>query len=190
MATYRSSTLPHGTGHEVGFALITGLIFLVVMSVLGVTMMNVTRLETLMAGGSREANIAFQGAEAALRQAEAVIEGTASIAAFDGSPGMLSLADDEPDFFETDPADSLPYSNDPGCPAANSCYPEVAEQPRYVIKHVDDVVDSSTAGTSISIGGYGQAMPASVAVFRITARGTSRDSSAETLVQSYYGKIY
>ena len=183
-----------------GFALLTGLIFLVAMSVLGVTMMGVTRLETLMAGGTREANIAFQAAEAALRRAEATIEATASPAAFNGNAGMLGESDAEPDFFETDTKTdyyawdndrSIPYSNDASCPAASSCYPEVAWQPRYIIKHVDNVVDSSVEKQAIAIGGYaqGEVLPITP-VFRITARGTSRDGSAETILQSYFGKVY
>jgi type IV pilus assembly protein PilX len=179
-----------------GFALLTGLIFLVAMSVLGVTMMGVTRLETLMAGGTREANIAFQAAEAALRRAEARIK-TAPLSAFDGSAGMLGQSDPEPDFFETDPnasdyawgdAQSIGYSTDPNCPTATACYPEVPEQPRFIVKHVDTIPDSAATKLAISIVGYGQ--PPNVAVFRVTTKGTSRDGSAETLLQSYYGKIY
>jgi len=183
-----------------GFALLTGLIFLVAMSVLGVTMMGVIRLETLMAGGARESNIAFQAAEASLRRAESTIEGTASLAAFNGNAGMLGERDAEPDFFETDTSaadyawddkESITYWNDASCPAARSCYPEVAGQPRYIIKHDGNIVDSSAERQAIAIGGYAQggAVPAA-SVFRITARGTSRDGSAETILQSYFGKVY
>lgn len=199
MIKHRTPNHESKTRGQAGFALFTGLIFLVAMSVLGVTMMGVTRLETLMAGGARESSIAFQAAEAALRRAEIAIEATASTAAFNGGAGMLGESDPEPDFFETgtgeadyawDDDASITYSDDANCPTANSCYPEVAGQPRYIIKWVDNVVDSSAEKQAISIGGYGQPKPPEVSIFRVTTSSTSRDGSAEALLQSYYGKVY
>lgn len=186
--SHRSPASPYER-RDSGFALIAGLLLLLVMSLIGVSMMNVTRLETMMAGAARESNIALQAAEAALRDAEANIESTTSIAAFNGGAGMLGQPDDEPNFFETDTtAPDFAWDDDQSI--ASSGYPEVTAQPRYVIKHVDDIEDASTAGSSISIGGYGTTPPATAAVFRITARGTSRDGASEVLLQSYYGRIY
>lgn len=187
----RPSRTPTRTGAESGFSLIVGLIFLVVMSLLGITMMNVTRMETMMAGSAREANIAFQAAETALREGEAAIEAALTLDAFDGSAGMLGLNDAEPDFQQTDPtaADyawdntwSIEYPTDPTDPN----YPEVLAQPRFVIKHMDEIVDSS-----IETRSYGGGSPAPItSVFSITARAISRDGSAETVLRSYYGKIF
>lgn len=53
-----------------GAALVVALIMLLVMTVLGITAMQVTRMEERMAGNSRDVNLAFQGAEAGLRDAE------------------------------------------------------------------------------------------------------------------------
>ncbi len=162
------------------------------MSVIGVTMMGVTRLETLMAGGTREAGIAFQATEAGLRAAEVAIEGTLSVESIAGlGNGWLTAAptDPEPPFFAATTwapgsADSVALALD---------YPELSavRQPRYVIKHVGDVTDDAAEKQAIAIGGYAQggALPIT-SVFRITARGTSRDGSAETILQSYFGKIY
>jgi Tfp pilus assembly protein PilX len=60
---------------------------------------------------------------------------------------------------------------------------------------VDNVVDSSVEKQAIAIGGYAQGQGQGgvlppTSVFRITARGTSRDGSAETILQSYFGKVY
>jgi type IV pilus assembly protein PilX len=198
----RPSHTPTRASAESGFSLIVGLIFLVVMSLLGITMMNVTRMETMMAGSAREANIAFQAAETALRRGEAAIEAAANdpagLAAFDGSAGMLGLNDAEPDFQQTDStaADyawdntwSIEYST--GCPAAASCYPEVLAQPRFAIKRMDEIVDSSAARQAIGIGSYGGSSPAPItSVFSVTARAISRDGSAETIIRSYYGRIF
>lgn len=64
-----SRTLPR----QRGAALVIALIMLLVMTVLGLTAMQVTRMEERMAGNSRDVNLAFQGAEAGLRDSEARI---------------------------------------------------------------------------------------------------------------------
>jgi type IV pilus assembly protein PilX len=56
-----------------GAALVVALIMLLVMTVLGITAMQVTRMEERMAGNSRDINLAFQASEAGLRDAEARI---------------------------------------------------------------------------------------------------------------------
>jgi type IV pilus assembly protein PilX len=53
-----------------GAILVISLILLLVMTVLGLAAMQVTRMEERMAGNQRDVNIAFQGAEAGLRDAE------------------------------------------------------------------------------------------------------------------------
>jgi type IV pilus assembly protein PilX len=53
-----------------GIALITGLIFLVVLTLLGVTAMRATSLEERMAGNMRDRNLAMESASACLRDAE------------------------------------------------------------------------------------------------------------------------
>lgn len=53
-----------------GVVLVTGLIFLVVLTILGITAMQMSTFEEKMAGNSRDGNLAFQAAEAALRDAE------------------------------------------------------------------------------------------------------------------------
>jgi len=160
------------------------------MSVIGVAMMSVTRLETLMAGGTREANIAFQATEAGLRAGEMRVEGTVSFRDFASVSGFKDVVAVEPDFF-----DAATWAGN-NSETVSHAYPElaVAFQPRYVIKHVGDVPDAAGEKQAIAIGGYAQgqgqggALP--MTVFRITARGTSRDGSAETILQSYFGRIY
>lgn len=61
-----------------GIALITGLIFLVVLTLLGVTAMRATSLEERMAGNMRDRNLAMESASACLRDAERDITQTGS----------------------------------------------------------------------------------------------------------------
>ena len=53
-----------------GAILVISLILLLVMTLLGLAAMQVTRMQERMAGNQRDVNIAFQGAEAGLRDAE------------------------------------------------------------------------------------------------------------------------
>ncbi len=53
-----------------GAILVVSLLLLLVMTLLGLTAMQVTRMEERMAGNTRDINLAFQGAEAGLRDAE------------------------------------------------------------------------------------------------------------------------
>lgn len=73
-----------GQGRQAGVALITGLIFLVMLTLIAITAMQSTTLEERMAGNARSRDLAFQGAEAAVRAAEVVLGG-ASLPAFNGS---------------------------------------------------------------------------------------------------------
>jgi type IV pilus assembly protein PilX len=64
---------------QAGAVLVTGLLFLLVMSLLGVTAMNVALLEEKMAGNLRDRSVAFQAAETALRSVEAMLAASADI---------------------------------------------------------------------------------------------------------------
>jgi len=53
-----------------GAALITGLIFLVILTLLGITAMRTSTLEERVAGNTRDRNVALQAADTALRDGE------------------------------------------------------------------------------------------------------------------------
>ena len=57
-------------GRQAGAVLITGLIFLAVLTILGVTSARMSTLEERMSGNMRDRSVAMQAAEAALRDAE------------------------------------------------------------------------------------------------------------------------
>jgi len=80
----RTTRSMNGQRRQTGVALITGLIFLVMLTLIAITAMQSTTLEERMAGNARSRDLAFQGAEAAVRAAEVVLSG-ASLPAFNGS---------------------------------------------------------------------------------------------------------
>lgn len=178
----------HTPKRQTGSALIISLLLLIALTLIGLTTMRSTRLEMAMAGGSREANIAFQAAEAALRDAEQFIEGTVAVSAFDGSGGLLGLDDDEPNVFS-----ASTWSGGSGYRVySTNDYPDsVVEQPRYMVKYIGDRTNQAAAKQAIAVATYGSGFNnPTVSLFRITAWGTSRDGSATTILQSYYGKSY
>ena len=77
MATHRM--------RERGVSLVVGLIFLVVLTILGLMALRGAILEERMSGNARERSLAFQAAEAALRDAELDIQ----CKRFDGAPSAL-----------------------------------------------------------------------------------------------------
>ena len=56
-----------------GAALITALLLLVVLTILGISVMQMSRVQEKMAGNTRDINVGFETAEGALRNAEALI---------------------------------------------------------------------------------------------------------------------
>lgn len=77
-----------------GATLIVSLIFLVVLSIIGLAGMDVTSLEEKMAGNMRDRNVSFQAAEAALREGERFLQSTVFLPAFDGTNGLYDLPTD------------------------------------------------------------------------------------------------
>lgn len=63
----------HPTSCQSGAALITSLIFLTVLTILGMSTLGTALLESRMAGNARDKNLAFQAAEIGLRDAESYI---------------------------------------------------------------------------------------------------------------------
>jgi len=81
------ATGPQSTGQR-GFVLVAGMLFLIVLTILVISLMRTSILEERMAGYSRDWNVAFQSAESALRDAEReILVGTRIIGETDFSSG-------------------------------------------------------------------------------------------------------
>lgn len=161
-----------------GAALVVALIILLILTILGVTAMQTTTMEEKMAGNARDRDLAFQAAEAALRDGEAFVEGQATTAAFNGTNGLYSETDAEPDWTSSaswGSSDSRAY---------NGTIEGVSSQPRYYIKILAVV---SAPRTSMvlppNVGG-------TVTIFRITARGVGSSPNSQVVLQSRYGKAF
>ena len=165
--------------YQRGAVLAISLIMLLVLTLLGVTAMRTTVLEEKMAGNMNDRNVAFQAAETALRDGEALIETLVATASFNGSGGRLGEADADPDFFNAatwSDNDSIAYSG---------TLSGVAVQPRYILKFVKRVEGDQG---SLKVGGYGNDKASDVSNFRVTARGIGKSESSLSILQAYYGK--
>ena len=187
---------PSRLGAQGGVVLIIGLLLLVVMSMLGVSMMTATRLQTMMAGGARESGIAFQAAEAALRDGEAMIDATTapfSATTTAGAAPIGRVGEDRPEPNLFDAATWSASKTVKSVVYQPGDFPEMPAngQPRFILKHLGtrDLADQGQDIAQEDEGGSGSVGPVGH-FFRVTARGTSRDGSAVTILQSYYGKIY
>ncbi|WP_019590464.1 MULTISPECIES: PilX N-terminal domain-containing pilus assembly protein [unclassified Thioalkalivibrio] len=156
-----------GKQHQQGAALVVGLILLVVITLLAVAGMQNTVLQERMAGNMHDRNLAFQAAEAALRQGErqAMNDGT-------------SHADLPSDFRSGDPEAWFKRLVDDG--EGSSATSEISglyAQPRFYIERLDvEFEDEGSDPDDIVDDEYGQVDER--VVYRVTsvARGGSQNT--------------
>ena len=178
--SYTNSQQPHLHQQQHGAVLIVSLIMLLILTIIGVTGMRTTVLEEKMAGNMRDQNLAFQAAEAALRDGEDIVQSLVAISSFDGTSGRLGASDNDPDFF-----DATTWSSTSSI-AYSGTLSDVATQPRLILKYVGQI-ESNTG--SLNMGSYGKRSTNTVSNFRVTARGTGRSDNSQILLQGYYGKV-
>lgn len=89
MINHRCNTRP--ANRQQGVALITGLIFLVVLTLISVTAARMSSLEERMSGNVRDRSLAMQAAEMALRDAERDIRGGAGITRAPAISGLTNF---------------------------------------------------------------------------------------------------
>ena len=197
MAICMQSTGP--TSRQEGWVLIIGLVLMAMLSTLGISLMQNTRLEEKMVSASREISLSFQAAESAIREAEAYIEAQSDGTVFDKTEkGIYSGADDEEDIFDPDSwtdTHSVLY----GTYGLNSDLIGIGVQPRYMIKKIVVTTNSSTVQDCVAVDDP-DACPkttSSSTIFRITARGTGGAShgtgerpTSQTLIRTHYGKSF
>ncbi len=170
-----------------GAVLAVSLMILLVMTMIGISGMRGTVQQERMASNTKDRNQAFQTAESAMRDAEVYIETIVTTGGFDGSAGLFSEAQAEPDLFAsttwTDNTTSIDATNVPGS----------YSPPRYFIKQFSTIPGIQGA---MNLSGYGDNKGiGDVTAFRITTRGigASQDddgASTEVVLRSYYGRIF
>ena len=155
-----------------GVVLVTGLIFLVILTLFGVTALTNTLLEERMAGNTRDQEVAFQAAEAALRDAETFLE-AATLPSFDGSNGLYSHeASPAPAWSAINWVNARVYMN-------VDFADKTADSPRYIIEEQPAAPDP---GGSLAAG---EALD-EARVYLITARGVGANANTRVVLETAY----
>ena len=170
---------------QTGAALITGLIFMVVLTLVAMAGMRTTLMEQRMATNARNRDTAFQAAEAALRKGIADLRGGTILKINFPATGAGCTTSTPKGLCRPAAIGSPPIWNTifPAGQASTSSQaatntgiasPLVANSPQYIIELLPDVQAPG--------GSLGQM----VTPYRITARGWGRTSEAQATVQATY----
>lgn len=152
-----------------GVTLILALIFLAILMLLGVTVAQTSSMEERMAGNTRDRDVAFQSAEAAIDAAETALKALPTDAAgkittaFDGSTAGYVAYDPASD---SDADHWNAYNWASASVTAGFSLGQVAVQPQYVIEKLPDVATTQR--------------------FRVTARGSGSSSNTVVILQAGY----
>lgn len=171
----------HSTQNQKGSALIVSLLILVVLTLLGVSAMTSSGLEERMSGNSRDQNLAFESAEAALIDAQEYLENiTAFGPLFDGSQPGLYAENSNPDVL----ADATWNT----ARTFSGTLTNVTSQPKYIIEYTGTIGDLTQ---DINITSYDETSgQGEVSSFKITARGTGATDKAKAYLQASYGRRF
>ncbi len=174
---------------QTGISLVIVLVFLVILSILGVTGMQNATFASRIAGNEADRTVAFQAAEAALRDAENDIRGlnydsTNPAACTSCRADLISRGNgfsttcslgrcvqsgstqlwEDSTIWDSSSTRSVVYGTYTNAPAFNGGVSQVVvRQPRYILEYFDQ-------------GGY--------SVYRITAMGFGANESTRALLQS------
>lgn len=167
-----------------GVVMVIALIALLLLSMIGTTAMRGSTMQEKIAGNLRDQEVAFQAAEAALRDAETFIENLTTLALFDNSGGLYET-DFAPDVYTAWPGDARAYNS-----AAFMAKAPVASAPEYIIEIRGTVQESVNSSINLS-GGYGISSGAGeIYVFKIHARGTGTSGTSQVILRTNYAKRF
>ncbi len=152
-----------GVGRQRGAVLIVSLIFLLLMTLIGVTAMQTTTLQERMAGNMRDQNLAFQAAEAALRQGEVWLA-TNQVTA--DAAGKLDL---------NDWMTAVTWSDVTQAPHGKLTLTDLADDAGFYVEESRQVVHGITA-TSMTVENY----------YPVTARAVGGSTTTSVVLQSSF----
>lgn len=153
-----------------GSALLVSLVFLLLLTMIGVTAIQDSTLQERMAGNTRDREVAFQAAEAGLRTAERYLQG-AVVGPFDTNTNGLFVAGSSavPSWQTSNSTNWVALSGD--------TLTGVEAQPEYIIEEVSHT----------GMFGLGADEPEEISSsYRVTSRGYGASPDARVVLQSTY----
>lgn len=173
-----------------GAALVVGLIFLAMLSLMGVAAYMVAVQEERMSGNTRDRIRAFEAAEASLRDCESVVRGAfLDPEKLDGSGGTHSVKFNDEETWLSDRfvrGEKDRKGEDIKVREISAKLPDVAEQPRCIIEAFDRPVEVTEFGDAVS----GPQRVKRHWVYRITAIGVGANRNTRADLQSMYRRTF
>jgi type IV pilus assembly protein PilX len=174
---------------QTGAALVTSLMILLVLTIIGITAMQMTRMQERMAGNARDVNLAFQGAEAAVRNGEQLIRAqpgkpdTCSAAGCEFfAPAVAAVANPETrdwTAFWKVYGDEYEAGGDHAHPTREMM--DLDADPRFVVQYITRVPDTLTIGE-------GGGAPPGRDFYQVTGASTGGSGNANSVVQSTFAR--
>ena len=172
-----------------GVALVMALVFLLLLTILGITALSTTSLEEKMAGNMKDRNLAFQASESALLAGENWLNALINKPVFpDTSKGLYV-----PSTTTTPVWDSVTWTGTsglvvyPSTPDAtiSGGLNNINTQPKYIIEDLGEVPEEGDSKvTPTKYTGTGKT------ILRVTARGTGGTDAAQAMVQSNFARYF
>ncbi|HUH95414.1 MAG TPA: PilX N-terminal domain-containing pilus assembly protein [Casimicrobiaceae bacterium] len=183
----RSATL---RAAQRGISLFPSMMFLLVLAVLGVAALNSTLLQEKMAGNAKDTNVAFQAAEAGLRDAESDVAqniGPGTVFSASCSTGLCTPPSTWPTPTSLDISKAIDWSNADlrrvyGSQTGVAALPDVAAQPLYVIEKLSGLPVGPGGSAGIGIGAPGSGG----AAYRLTVLATGIRPETRVVLQSTF----
>lgn len=164
--------------HERGAVLVVGLIFLVLLTLIGVTAYNVATQEERQSGNMRDRIRALEGAEYALRICERELTGAVAPSFTTAGTGGFYIAG--PSDVELYQRTTFNWNTSPTF-AVTDPQPQFNRSLRCVFERLDGA-PVTPSGRSVRA----ELPQEAGTVYRITARGVGVNSNTVSIVQSYY----
>lgn len=184
--------------HQSGMSLFPALMFLLVLAVLGMSALNSTLMQEKMVSNTKDANLAFQAAEAGLRDGEADVQmnnafWTPTTFSSSCTNGLCTPPSTWPSPSSLDISKAIDWSNGGltrtyGSQTAAPQLPDVAVPPQYVIERIPPPPGlPATPGTSIGMGcGASCQPPGAGFAYRLTVLATGARLETRVVLQSTY----
>ena len=172
-----------------GVALFMSLVMLLILTLLGLSSIQSTGMQLRMSNNARDANLAFQGAESAIREAEIFLGTVNTLLTFqnDNTNGYYDAPGNGNVDLSTFDWDT-PANNDREFATVSTNIDGVFAQPEYIIEFIKTVVSDEDRLNLDNIGqdtGSGRTQ-----IFRVTSYGTGGTEMAHVMIQSTFGKRF
>jgi len=157
-----------------GAVLVVSLIILIMLTILVLSGTQSTLIQQKMTSAVRDTHISLEMAESGLKDAEGMIEGLTSVAAFNGSGGFYS---------ENNGPDNKTI-------AATTETAGAGKVSRYFVEYLG-VLSLDEDLSTLNLTGYGETTGGgNIHGFKIVSRSTGRDGNTARIIVGYYAKSF